>query len=560
MGNSKDSLRRKIEETETLPEKMNKEDGHENEETEIMRNKYLEETWDPSGFKKDLETYGEKDIMRFIKFNTGGMRGLMRSGFNGINEVTCNLIGTELCKRFSSIVIGCDGRYNSLNYAILLREIFRINGKEASLYPEVVTPFLAFLIPKLGASCGVMVTASHNPKEYNGFKVYTSKGSQIGPPLDREIEDSMKMLDLTELDKEGELSNIFSRMKEENNALKEGKTLLSGRVADLVDTNTWERSKLIDAYNRWMFENWGDEIVQRIRNTKPLVPIVFTGLCGVSGEFVKKALKFYGLDGLVHFIEEECIPNPNFPRLPFPNPEVTETLEQSKASDLADIVFSCDPDGDRFGLSERIDGEWVDYNGNEIAAMFMYFFVENFEPSSLAFVNTHLCNDLMEKVCLDHGIKYLRTETGFKNVSRAVDSVEEKKVFAYEDSLGFLFGNGKEKDGIKCVVLMAHMVQKELPSQILKKMERYGSFSSVNIHVRCADPGRVLERVLKKLPNVKTEGKRSMVEFSDYKVTLRISGTESMLKIYTSSRQLDKKGLSKAAEDFTKKYVRDEVL
>ncbi|KAG5859293.1 phosphoglucomutase [Encephalitozoon hellem] len=528
-------------------------------EARLMKKRYMEATCDLDRFHEDIEMYGEKNLLKLMKFSTGGMRGLMRSGFNGINEVTCNLIGTELCRRFSSIVIGCDGRYNSLNYAILLREIFRLNGKEADLYPKVVTPFLAFLTCKLGAEAGIMVTASHNPKEYNGFKVYTSKGGQIGPPLDREIEESMKALDLTQFDREGKHGDIFRRIKEENDALR---GTLSCRKTESVgpgDTDVSRRNELIDAYNKWMFEGWDDRVIQNIRSVNLSVPIAFTGLCGVSGEFVKRALEFYNLGGIIHFVDEECCPNPNFPGLPFPNPEVVETLLRSKRSNLADILFSCDPDGDRFGLSERIDGEWIDYNGNEIAAILMHFFVENFSPSDLAFVNTYLCNGLMEKVCSVHGIEYLRTETGFKNVSRAVDSVKKKNVFAYEDSLGFLFGNGKEKDGIKCVVLMAYIVQKELPSKILKKMEAYGKFSSVNIHVRCSDPDRVLEKVLRKLSNVETEGKRSTVRFDDYKAILRVSGTESMVKIYVSSTTLDKKDLAKSADDFANKYVRSEI-
>nr|AGE95928.1 phosphomannoglucomutase [Encephalitozoon cuniculi] len=555
------SPKREVEKTKAHRPPMDRDCGGENEEMGAMKKKYMEATCDPDKFQNDLEIYGEKDLLRLVKFGTGGMRGLMRSGFNGINEVTCNLIGTELCRRFSSIVIGCDGRYNSLNYAMILRGIFKLNGKEAVLYSEVATPFLAFLVSRLGADAGIMVTASHNPKEYNGFKVYTSNGSQIGSPLDREIEESMEMLNLTRLSGEEWYGEIFKRIREENDILG-GKIPPASRKTNMANSagiDFSRRDELVDCYNRWMFKGWSDSIVQAIKSAGSPVPVVFTGLCGVSGEFVKKALEFYNLDGSMHFIDEECIPNPNFPSLPFPNPEVPETLARSKSSGLGDIVFSCDPDGDRFGLSEKVGGEWVDYNGNEIAAMFMDFFVENFAPSDLAFINTYLCNGLMEKVCSIHGIEYFRTETGFKNVSRAVDSVEGKNVFAYEDSLGFLFGNGKEKDGIKCVVLMASMVQRELPSRTLKRMERYGCFSSVNIHIRCTEPDRILEKVLRKFPAAKTEGKRSTVEFDDYKVILRVSGTESVLKVYTSSEVLSKGALTTAAKNFSDRYIRNEI-
>lgn len=526
---------------------------------EEMKDRYISGTCDPQRFLDDLELYGEQDLLRLMRFGTGGMRGLMRSGFNGVNEVTCNLIGTELAARLPSVVIGCDGRYNSHNYAMLLEQIFKAHGRKAVVYPEVATPFLAFLVHKLGVDGGVMVTASHNPREYNGFKVYTSQGSQIDPSLDREIESSMEALVLTRLGADEEHEEICRRIREENSLLWTKKPFSRGRPC-LEKAGGPRRDELIECYNRWMFAGWGDAVVEGIRCTDCAVGIVFTGLCGVSGEFVRKALEFYGLGRAVRFVEEECTPNPDFPGLPFPNPEVGEALDRAKTLGLADIVFSCDPDGDRFGLSERIDGRWVDYNGNEIAAMLMHFFVKSFAPSSLAFVNTHLCNGLMEKVCSVHGIEYHRTETGFKNVSRAVASVRGKHVLAYEDSLGFLFGPGGEKDGIKCVVLMASMVQREPPHMLLRRMERYGRFSSVNIHVRCSDPHGVLERALSRLPDARTEGKRSTVELRDYKVVLRVSGTESMVKVYASSSMLDKEQLTLAAEGFADTYVRKQGL
>lgn len=500
---------------------------------EALRKWYLEMTADREQFAQDMEEYGD-ELLRMLEFGTGGMRGLMRSGFGGINEVTCNLLGTELSKRYASVVIGCDGRHNSLEHAMLLKMIFEERGRQVWMHLHIPTPFLAFIVRRLGAEAGVMVTASHNPKEYNGFKVYSSEGCQIGPPLDAEIEEALNRLETTTV----EYGDI-------GRAAKCSLGTLSGE----------ERSRLIDEYNACMFCRWDTDLIQRISNVGTSVPVVFTGLCGVSGEFVRAALEFYRLDGSVHFVEEECRPDPDFPGLPFPNPEFGDALGRAKQSCLADIVFACDPDGDRFGLSERIGGEWVDYNGNEIAAMFMYFFVRNFDPATLAFVNTFLCNGLMEKVSKTHGIAYSRTETGFKNVSRAVAEAGQKHVLAYEDSLGFLFGQGLEKDGVKCVVLMMYLVQKMLPSVILDEMHVYGRNSSVNVHLRSEDPQRLLDDVLKRLPDAVTEGKRSTVLRETHRIVLRVSGTEPILKIYASSETLDKRSLSDAVQEFVRTYI-----
>lgn len=525
------------------------------EEMERRRRMYTEFTSNLERFALDLEKYGRDELLKTMSFGTGGMRGLMRSGFNGINEVTCNLLGTELSKRYSSVVIGCDGRYNSLNYAMLMKEIFEIGGRKAHLHVEVVTPFLAFLVQRLGVEAGIMITASHNPREYNGFKVYTADGSQIRSPLDKEIEESLKRLEVTEFGNSKRCKEIMEKIRKED-LLLNGKDGLLEPKRNFIEEDELERDRLIYEYNKSMFSKWDAKIIRKIKNAETSVPVVFTGLCGVSGEFVKKALKFYQLDGAMCFIEAECSPNPGFPKLPFPNPELDEAVREARMSGLADIVFSCDPDGDRFGLSEKIDGEWISYNGNEIAAMFMYFFVRNFNPSTLAFVNTFLCDGLMEKISLAHGIEHLRTETGFKNVSRAIGTVKEKNVFAYEDSLGFLFGEGMEKDGIKCAVLMMYLVQQKLPSLILKEMGVYGTATSVNVHIRSENPQELLRIALGRIPNIKTENKRSIVELDGYRIILRVSGTEPILKIYASSESLDKQSLSRAVDGFIGAYIK----
>jgi phosphomannomutase len=482
---------------------------------------------DGERLEQDLDTYGVEELMKRLKFSTGGMRGIMRSGFNGINEVTCNILGTELSSRYDFVVIGCDGRHNSLEYARLFANIFHRNGKRSCVYTKVPTPFLSFLVKELGTEAGVMITASHNPKEYNGIKVYTSDGCQLGEPLDSEIEEGLRENNITEdIEDRGDVELDSSRLL------------------------------LIDKYCESMFRSWDGGIVSEIRSTKMTVPITFTALCGVSAEFVDRALSHYGLREKVHFVESQCGPDPDFPGLPFPNPEIEETFGRAEELGLSDIVFACDPDGDRFGLAERVGGRWVHYNGDEIAAILSHFFIRRFDPAELAFVNTHLCNGFMTRMARKHGIEHKKTEAGFKNVSRAVRDVVGKHVFAYEDSLGFLFGGGDEKDGIRCAVLMAHLVQRKPPSEMLREMmDTYGVCSSCTVHVRSERPEKQLRRALEGLRDVRTEGKRHIIEREGYRIILRVSGTEPIIKVYGSSESLDKGRLAEHVSAFIEKTI-----
>ncbi|EOB12664.1 Phosphoglucomutase-2 [Nosema bombycis CQ1] len=488
-----------------------------------LKEQYNKLTKNKDKFNLDLEKYGDKIVTQRLKFTTGGMRGLMREGFNGINEVTCNILCTALAKRFNSVTIGYDSRNKSSNFGMIASKIFRKHGKSASVFDHMATPSLSHLIGVLGTDIGLMITASHNPKEYNGFKVYDKNGCQITSPLDEEI----------------------------------ASQLLNNEITDLTDTNppcdnksVMSRDEAVSHYIKNLFRGWNSN---QIPFLKSQLKVLFTPLYGVSIDFVRLGIKEYGFLPSFDFFEKHCCYDPSFPGLPFPNPEVDQVYDEPKKLNY-DLIFSCDPDGDRFGMIEKqINGDYVHYSGDEIASIFIKYFIDNFEHSSLVFINTFLCNDFMEDVSARFKIEYHRTKTGFKNVSKVINEVfqrgEDKFIFAYEDSLGFFFGGGREKDGIKCVLLMAHILQGTKPSKILSSLQEYGTYSTFNFHFRCEDPDKILDLVTKSLECKKLHDMFIMDE-EDYKMILRKSGTEPIIKIYCSSKFLKKKILKEKVMDF----------
>ncbi|KAF9762594.1 putative phosphoribomutase [Nosema granulosis] len=486
---------------------------------------YKKLTKNKAQFERDLEIFGTVLVEKRLKFSTGGMRGLLREGFNGINAVTCNILCTHLAKAYSSVVIGYDCRKQSAEFGMIAASIFKKHNKKVYLYEHIATPCLSFLVKHLDVDIGLMITASHNPKEYNGFKVYDAHGCQVSEPLDGEIEENLR---------NNETTNYSD-----------------AKIKISLEETKPSREEIILKYTENMFRGWKDSQMPTMQPS-PLQKILFTPLFGVSIDFVKQALTYYGLIDLFDFVSSQCKYDCEFPGLPYPNPEVEQVYDEAK-SYPHNIIFSCDPDGDRFGMVEKINGSYIHYCGDEIASIFIKYFIENFEHSSLVFINTYLCNDFMEDISKRFNIEYHRTKTGFKNVSKVINSVDKNKIiFAYEDSLGFFFGGGREKDGIKCTVLMAHILQNHSPSNILSSLKEYGNYTTFNYHYRCSNPKELLKNVIKRL-TVRNLYDMFLIEREDHKLILRKSGTEPIIKIYGTSKVLNKKELEKKVLNFLEK-------
>lgn len=503
--------------------------------------------------KKDasLET-----LLSPIKFKTGGMRGLMREGFNGINEVTANILATQLCRRFESVVIGYDHRRNGERLAYVFLEVFALSSKSVRVYRHCITPYLAMESRLYDA--GVMITASHNPKEYNGFKIY-SNGTQITTDVAQSIQDSLKSHEFTEIydSDSGACKNPDWR-------------------GDL-ETHT----SPID-FKRY-FSSYGIELSVDRHTVVP----VFSALYGVSSSFIREACKHFGIT-INTDSKHNCVDG-DFPQIPFPNPEVEENWHALYDEMFSDrirdgFLFMVDPDGDRFGMASVEDGRITIHNANAIAKIFTWYFLRKYHPSEIILVSTFLCDGFFKAVSEKLGIRYRQTETGFKNVSRGIrelqdesashhymgESVQDlqkkladtsideqrsaKHVIAYEDPLGFVLGNPGEKDGVLASIVMYHILQEHRISDILDEMRCFGAYASHTVHLRVDDPERMLEKVVRMRSFERIYDAYMAVE-DNFLAYLRVSGTESMIKIYMFSSKVEHRELREMGDWWILKNV-----
>lgn len=519
--------------------------------------------WDEEKKNVSLEA-----LLRSIEFKTGGMRGLMREGFNGINEVTANILATQLCKRFDSIVIGYDHRRSGERLAYVFLKVFALNGKNVVIYRHCITPYLAMESEQYDV--GLMITASHNPKEYNGFKIY-QEGSQITTEVAQSIQNSLKSYDFTEIYDRGSGTFESPDWKSE------------------LDSHT----RQID-FKRY-FSNYGMELSV---NKHTVVP-VFSALHGVSLPFIREACKHFGIRMNTDSRHNQI--DGDFSQVPFPNPEVEENWhalydEMLSAGARDGFLFMIDPDGDRFGMAGVEDGKLVIYNANAIIKVFTWYFLRKYDPSEIILVNTFLCDGFFKAVSEKLGIKYRQTETGFKNVAKGIrellkesepctlsqDSVPKgeahegvaqgleeklagtsitrkakpfaKHVIAYEDTLGYILGTSKEKDGVLASIVMYHILQEHRVSDIFDDLKIFGTYASYTVHLRVNNPEDVLRKITELKPFTRVYDAYSMLE-DGFSVYLRVSGTESMIKVYTFSNKSSYNELRAAADWWILKNV-----
>jgi phosphomannomutase len=507
----------------------------------------------------------EKIMCKRTKFGTGGYRGKLEPGFSGINEVTINILATTLysfyvekqneirehlgkeinrdmrefpeTKGKSRIFIGYDGRRFSKEFSDVFSEIFWSHGWSVYLTPEpVITPYVSAMVIEKSCDIGIMITASHNPKEYNGVKVYFFDGGQIGDPYTKEIENRVR-------------ENRFTELK------------------NIYEVEAFDFQKSIESYC-WGFFGPQPQLINNVLGSVGMSSaypiIVFSALYGPSRKFIETALRVYNLSGTIRFYDPECNIDPDFGGMRYPNPELdavyNNSIEYANQQGARYIILT-DPDGDRFGLAENTGNGWRIYSGDEIASLFIFFYFKEFDPKHLAFGNTFLCSDLMKDVSLRKGIPYVQSETGFKNLGKKVlklknSSLERVEgVFAYEDSLGFLTGAGVEKDAIPCAILFIRLAMMNHVHIILKDLRNvFGLYSSYSVQKRSINVGKSLENLIDKLQKSEIKyrciGKRYVIEKERMRLIFRLSETEAVLKIYSHSTSYEKDELKRAVGRF----------
>jgi len=387
---------------------------------------------------------------RNLEFGTGGLRGIMGVGTNRINKYTigmatqgfANYLNKAYPKEKISVAIGHDCRNNARFFAETTAQVFAANGIKVYLFEALrPTPELSFAIRNLRCKAGVVCTASHNPKEYNGYKAYWNDGGQLVPPHDKNV--------ITEVEAIQSIDDVKWEGGEANIQLI-GKEMDEAYLMMLQSLSVYP------------------EVIQSQKDLK----IVYTPIHGSGITLVPKALAAFGFTN-VHIVEEQSLPDGNFPTVIYPNPEETETmsigLNKAKALD-ADIILGTDPDADRVGVGvKNHKGEWVLMNGNQTAVLAFAYMMEARKAKGIAkpndmVITTIVTTAMINEVAKQNKVNCYNVLTGFKWVAELVKEKEGKEnyIIGGEESFGLMIGDQiRDKDAVSAVAILCEMAAYE---------------------------------------------------------------------------------------------------
>lgn len=399
--------------------------------------------------KKMLENDDKTELIesfyKDLEFGTGGLRGIMGAGSNRMNIYTVGAatqgLANYLNKCFAgqpvSVVVGHDCRNNSRKFAEISADIFSANGIKVYLFDDLrPTPEVSFAIRHLGCQSGINITASHNPREYNGYKAYWDDGAQVLAPHDTAIIDEVNKVKVADIKFNGNKELIQIIGKDVDKAYLEKVHSIS------IDSEVIKRQKDLN--------------------------IVYTPLHGAGRTLIPASLKVWGFEN-VHCVESQMVKDGNFPTVVSPNPENAEalTLAIKLAKEIdADIVMASDPDADRVGMACKDDkGEWVLINGNQTCLLFLYYIIKNrlatgkMQPGDFI-VKTIVTTELIKAVADKNKVEMLDCYTGFKWIAREIRLREGKQQYigGGEESYGFLAEDFvRDKDAVSACSLLAEI-------------------------------------------------------------------------------------------------------
>lgn len=400
--------------------------------------------------KAKIEAEDKTDLIdsfyKDLEFGTGGLRGIMGAGSNRMNIYTVGMatqgFANYLKKNFQdrndiSVVVCHDCRNNSRKFAESVADIFTANGIKVYLFDDMrPTPECSFAIRHLGCQAGVNITASHNPKEYNGYKAYWEDGAQVLAPHDMGI------------------INEVNKVKVEDVKFEGNKQLLQ-IIGEDIDQAYLDAVKTVSI---------DPEVIKRQHDLK----IVYTPLHGTGMKMIPRSLKYWGFDN-VHCVKEQMVKDGNFPTVVSPNPENGEalTLALRDAKELdADIVMASDPDADRVGMACKNDkGEWILINGNQTCLIFLYYIITNRKNMGLLkptdyIVKTIVTTEVIRKVAEKNNIEMIDCYTGFKWIAREIRVADPSKKYigGGEESYGFMAADFvRDKDAVSAMCLLAEI-------------------------------------------------------------------------------------------------------
>jgi phosphoglucomutase len=423
--------------------------------------KWLERTDLDESLRKELNSFSEDDIKdRFsnhLEFGTGGLRALMGLGTNRINIYTIRKatqgLSNYLIKKYGKeklkVVIAYDTRKDSYKFAYEAAKVLAYNKITAYIFEEVKpTPILSFAVRELKANAGIVVTASHNPPEYNGYKVYGEDGGQITLEAANLITEEISKTELFM-----NYANILNEILVEENI---------NIVPKEVEDEYFRKIRNLDLYKK--------------KSIKSKVKIVYSSLHGTGFVPVVRCLKENGFED-VYVVESQKNFDDRFSTVEYPNPEdpnaFRESLKVARKID-ADLIFTTDPDCDRLGvmIKDQKD-EYILLTGSQVGALLLEFILSNKKNISEndIVIKTIVTSDLGKKIALDYGASVWETLTGFKYIGEKINEIEFDKnnifLFGYEESMGYLFGDFvRDKDAVISSFLVASMAEYYLDNGI----------------------------------------------------------------------------------------------
>ena len=549
--------------------------------TDVLYKTWLENATDDLDLVSELKSYAkDKELLndafyKDLSFGTAGLRGVIGAGTNRINiyvvrkvsQGLANYVLNHFKKGKRAIAISYDSRIKSDVFAKTAAEVFAANGIKVFIYKELMpTPCLSFAVRELKCSAGIMVTASHNPAKYNGYKVYNDDGCQITEIAAEEIQNEIKKID------------PFKDVK----YMKFEDALASKQIKYISD-------KLITKFiNRVKKES----VLGKTKINKD-VKIVYSPLHGTGLKPVTRILKETGFNNVV-VVNEQALPDGNFTTCPFPNPEIREAMElgiKYAKKENADLLIATDPDADRVGIAVKDGKEFKLLSGNQTGVLLLNFICElrkqnRTMPKNAYVVKSLVSTDLADKIAKHHKVNINTVLTGFKYIGEFIKTHEGKKsknyIFGFEESYGYLSGGYvRDKDAVDGAFLIAEMFAyyKTKGISLCKKLDeiykKYGYYvDKVESFYFEGQSGfnKMSEIMSEFRKGLKTIGKYKITKVIDYSkgvnglpkadvikfilengssVVIRPSGTEPKLKMYCS---VTSSSLSKSNKIF------DEIL
>ena len=538
---------------------------------------------------KDNEAEKEDSFYKDLEFGTAGLRGVVGIGTNRMNKYTVGKASQGLAKYIvkmggqeRGVAIAYDSRHMSTEFSELAALILNANGIKTYIFESLrPTPELSFAVRKLGCISGIVVTASHNPPKYNGYKVYWEDGAQISEPIDGEIIAEVNSTDFADIKKIS---------KEE--AIEKGLYNVIGPDFDDLYINELKKNTLNP---------------EAIKEAADSLKIVYTPLHGTGGRLAKKLFNELGYKN-VHIVKEQEEPNGDFPTVSYPNPEDPKAFEYAlklaKEVD-ADIVLANDPDADRIGLQVKDPktGEYIVFNGNMIGLTIAEYLIsqkreKGIMPENQALIKTIVSSNMTDRICEYYGVELFLALTGFKNIAARIRQFEKTNsnncIMGFEESYGCLIGtHARDKDGIIAVMMLCEIAAYyklqglTLWDAIEQMYERYGYYREGQIPVTLegADGAAKIQEMMKTMRNnpPETIGKYKVLKIMDCSVgtekdiltgeevkidlpksnvlryslendcwcAVRPSGTEPKIKFYMGVRGDSLEGAEKDLADLT---------